>query len=664
MNNTSLLLFFATNIIILTTCTTVAFAESYWGNLQVDIEKSDRIEGEKSDVIIVRAEFTNNDKEQIIIYPMYTNLDDSQNRQYSTSEYYDLRAKGYKITELDCPLQFSIDLNPGISEDGSFCFEVPKENLEFILHFYESSIDWCKNPSFGSCNEKTVRLVVQSPSSTPSASNKITKTNPVVTEVNTIPSASSPPQLTSNKITIPTSGNTKEIILSGGIFNHKKGIPAEITLTNPDGVTQNFNAGLSDNGNYRASFSINEKSLPGVYKIQVSHNGTYIGSTSFTVSPKTIPELVKNNPPKILKPTDIMVSAENQLGAKVTYDILAIDDIDEIVNPSCNKNSGSTFPIGKSTVTCNAVDSSGNKATPVTFTVTVNSTTAEIPNWVKSIASFWCKDSIDDASFIEGIQYLINSNVIIVSSISNSGNNQGIPQWVKNNACWWSEGSINDKDFSSGIEYLIKNGILTVNSVKTDTSNINDETSDVAKPENRDSTKIESRTDQPKIKQPTQLDKITGTKKQLPTEDKIVAQISDEINRYSFTSLKNRTVDYENGENTIKYTLFNDDNEFVGVLILAETESGISKVSVGAPYKLDGDSFSKALWLLSNAQHGLIPIEKWKEATGHVFMPWVIETLKDGKNENKITVDGKNIFFFNNIENPLQPTMMFIIVYG
>jgi len=87
---------------------------------------------------------------------------------------------------------------------------------------------------------------------------------------------------------------------------------------------------------------------------------------------------------------------------------------------------------------------------------------SQIPDWIKNIASFWCDDKIDDSSFIEVIQYLIENNIIIVSASSGYGSTQEIPSWVKNNACRWSQGLISNGDFASGIEYLVKEGIIRV----------------------------------------------------------------------------------------------------------------------------------------------------------------------------------------------------------
>jgi len=96
--------------------------------------------------------------------------------------------------------------------------------------------------------------------------------------------------------------------------------------------------------------------------------------------------------------------------------------------------------------------------------VTVKSSVSSIPDWIKNVAEFWCNDEIDNASFVEAIQYLIENNVIQVplSYDSNMNMEQTIPKWIKNNACWWSQGLISDVEFASGLEYLIEQGIVTV----------------------------------------------------------------------------------------------------------------------------------------------------------------------------------------------------------
>ena len=39
-----------------------------------------------------------------------------------------------------------------------------------------------------------------------------------------------------------------------------------------------------------------------------------------------------------------------------------------------------------------------------------------------------------------------------------------IPAWVKSNAGWWADGTIDDSSFVNGIQYLIKQGIMRIDS--------------------------------------------------------------------------------------------------------------------------------------------------------------------------------------------------------
>jgi HYR domain len=57
-------------------------------------------------------------------------------------------------------------------------------------------------------------------------------------------------------------------------------------------------------------------------------------------------------------------------GAVVNYTVSTVDNIDANPQLTCEPPSGSTFPVGETTVTCTATDSSGNSAT-ARFTVTV-----------------------------------------------------------------------------------------------------------------------------------------------------------------------------------------------------------------------------------------------------------------------------------------------------
>ena len=91
------------------------------------------------------------------------------------------------------------------------------------------------------------------------------------------------------------------------------------------------------------------------------------GSASFTVT------VTDTTPPTLSLPGNQVVQATGPAGATVTYAATATDLVDGTDPVHCLPASGSTFPIGVTTVACSATDAHGNKATG-SFTVTVTDT--------------------------------------------------------------------------------------------------------------------------------------------------------------------------------------------------------------------------------------------------------------------------------------------------
>ena len=86
-----------------------------------------------------------------------------------------------------------------------------------------------------------------------------------------------------------------------------------------------------------------------------------------------------------------------------------------------------------------------------------------VPDWVRNNAGWWAAGEIDDASFVSGIQFLIEQGIMIIPETEcGEGESQEIPGWIKNNAEWWAAGQIGDSDFVSGIQFLISNGIMPI----------------------------------------------------------------------------------------------------------------------------------------------------------------------------------------------------------
>ena len=101
---------------------------------------------------------------------------------------------------------------------------------------------------------------------------------------------------------------------------------------------------------------------------------------------------------------------------------------------------------------------------------------AQIPGWIKNVAGWWASGDISENEFLTGIEYLINNNIINLSSVpcfdvvgiddATANVVKAVPDWVKNNAKWWSEDLIGDADFYNGLEYLISHKIISIDNKK------------------------------------------------------------------------------------------------------------------------------------------------------------------------------------------------------
>ncbi len=84
-------------------------------------------------------------------------------------------------------------------------------------------------------------------------------------------------------------------------------------------------------------------------------------------------------PPQLTLPQDFTVEATGSNGAIANYLASAVDDMDGTVPVDCSSASGSLFALGQTSVACNAVDLSGNRASG-SFVITVADRTAPALN--------------------------------------------------------------------------------------------------------------------------------------------------------------------------------------------------------------------------------------------------------------------------------------------
>ena len=71
---------------------------------------------------------------------------------------------------------------------------------------------------------------------------------------------------------------------------------------------------------------------------------------------------------------------------------------------------------------------------------------------------------ITDFQFAKGLQSLIDKGDIIPSVTNSQEPNIDptlqIPAWIKNNSGWWCADQIDDNSFFQGVDFLVNEGIL------------------------------------------------------------------------------------------------------------------------------------------------------------------------------------------------------------
>jgi hypothetical protein len=161
------------------------------------------------------------------------------------------------------------------------------------------------------------------------------------------------------------------------------GTPSDFNVSNDAGMAGavvTFAATVSDNS---------QETITPTY----SHaSGTLfpIGETTVTVTAKDSAgneasktfkvTVTDTEAPVITPPANVtVVAATGEATAVVTYaDATVTDNSGEAITPTYSQASGTSFPLGTTTVSVNAQDSAGNPAGTVTFTVTVNDADAPI----------------------------------------------------------------------------------------------------------------------------------------------------------------------------------------------------------------------------------------------------------------------------------------------
>jgi len=103
-----------------------------------------------------------------------------------------------------------------------------------------------------------------------------------------------------------------------------------------------------------------------------------------------------STPPVLSVPADIVVNATSPAGATVNFVVTATDDVDPHPAITCDRLSGSTYPIGSNTVRCTATDASGNSSSK-SFLIVVRGAADQIGDLASLVNGFNLKQGIENS---------------------------------------------------------------------------------------------------------------------------------------------------------------------------------------------------------------------------------------------------------------------------
>jgi len=177
-----------------------------------------------------------------------------------------------------------------------------------------------------------------------------------------------------NRYVLPEYLKTTQIPITGKVTEYLRGTPVEINIMKPDGTAESIGALVKMSGEYSAMFSINDKSIPGIYNIEIKYDGNILEIFSIELISEQVPDWIKNN--------------AGWWSENLIDDDSFVLGIQFLIKEDILKISG---------------------------TPNVNSSTNEIPDWIKNNAGWWADGKISEGAFVNGIKYLIENGIIVIN---------------------------------------------------------------------------------------------------------------------------------------------------------------------------------------------------------------------------------------------------------
>jgi hypothetical protein len=164
-------------------------------------------------------------------------------------------------------------------------------------------------------------------------------------------------------------------------------VPADITVdaTAPASAVVTFSATATDGGSGVANVNCpgSGSTFPLGTTLVACTATDNVGNSSIKSFSVTVRDV---DPPKLSLPSGVSVNATSSAGATVNYAASATDVSDPNPQVTCTPPSGSTFPIGTTTVVCVALDNQGNSSSG-TFVVRVKGAKDQLADLIQKVVN-------------------------------------------------------------------------------------------------------------------------------------------------------------------------------------------------------------------------------------------------------------------------------------